>query len=93
MVTSRADHYLARPVHLAEKIDLEPCDHELRVDRHWDPPRIAQELHARVLAADGKHGIGDVTIAVGVGEAQLLRRMEWIVLEARTLVDARSVRR
>mgnify|MGYP003461092333 CR=1 FL=1 len=92
MVTSRADHDLARPVHFAKKIDLEPCDHELRVDRHWDPPRIVQELHARVLAADGKHGIGDVTIAVGVGEAQLLRRVQGIVLEARTLVDVRSVR-
>ena len=92
MVTSRADHDLARPSHLAEEIDLEPCDNELRVDRHWYTVGIVQQLHARVLAADGKHGIGDVTIAVGVGEAQLLRRVEWIVLEARTLVDARTIR-
>ena len=87
MVTSRADHDLARPVHFAKKIDLEPCDHELRVDRHWDPPRIVQELHARVLATHGKHGIGDVTITVGVGEAKLLRRLQRIVLEARALDD------
>jgi hypothetical protein len=79
-------------MHLADEIDLEPRDHELSVDRHWDPPRIVQQLHARVLAADGKHGIGDVAIAVGVGEAQLFRRKEWIVLKARMLVDARSFR-
>jgi hypothetical protein len=34
------------------------------------PPRTAQKFHARVLAADGKHRIGDVTLPIGVGGAQ-----------------------
>ena len=32
--------------------------------------RSLQDLHARVLTADGKDRIGDVAVPVGIGEAQ-----------------------
>jgi hypothetical protein len=59
-------------MHLSPELQHELGDNELGVawDRH--SVRIAKKLHARVLAANRKHGIGDVTLSIGVGEAQLL---------------------
>ncbi len=88
MLTSRTDDDAARPSHLAEKVDLESRDDELAVDRQRDTVWIVKQLHARVLAADGKHGIGDVAVTVGVGEAQLLHRVERVILEAGAHADS-----
>ena len=88
MLTPCADHDAIRPMHLAEEVDLEPCDYELGIDRQRDAARIVQQLHARVLAADGEHGIRDVPVAIGVSEAQFFRRVHGIVLETRSCARA-----
>ncbi len=52
---------------------LRECDDdELRIgwDRH--ALGITEKLHASILAAGGKDGVGDVPLPIGVGEAQVL---------------------
>jgi hypothetical protein len=69
---ARADLDCAGPMHLSPKLQHDLRDHKLAIAWDWNSLRIAQQLHSRVLAAGGEDGIGDVAIAIGVGETQLL---------------------
>ena len=68
-------------MHLSAEFEHELDDDELSIRRERNALLIAQQLHARVLAANGEHRVADVSLPVGVGVAQLLGRPHRIVRE------------
>jgi hypothetical protein len=66
-------------MHLGPELKREPGNDELGIAWDRDPLGITEELHARVLTAGSKHGIGNVVLLIGVGEAKLLGRSHWKV--------------
>jgi hypothetical protein len=74
-----ADPHGAWPVHFAAELEVEAPNDELDLRKERQSLAIHEQLHACVLAAHREHGIGDVAVAVGVGEAELLGRDQCIV--------------